>query len=57
MGPGVVKLGREAGVATPANDEVCATLAVHAAGRAEGAIHDIGKIAGGAKCDPVHKRA
>ena len=32
---GVVKLGREAGVPTPANEEVCATLAVHAAGRAK----------------------
>ena len=30
---GVVKLGSEAGVATPANDAVCAILAVHAAGR------------------------
>ncbi|HUQ27593.1 MAG TPA: 2-dehydropantoate 2-reductase [Usitatibacter sp.] len=32
---GVAKLGREAGVATPANDAVCAILAVHAAGRAK----------------------
>jgi 2-dehydropantoate 2-reductase len=32
---GVVKLGQEAGVATPANDSVCAILAVHAAGRAK----------------------
>jgi 2-dehydropantoate 2-reductase len=31
---GVAKLGREAGVATPANDEACAILAGHAAGRA-----------------------
>jgi 2-dehydropantoate 2-reductase len=29
---GVVKLGKEAGVATPANEAVCAILAVHAAG-------------------------
>jgi 2-dehydropantoate 2-reductase len=32
---GVVKLGKEAGVATPANEAVCAILAVHAAGRAK----------------------
>jgi 2-dehydropantoate 2-reductase len=32
---GVVKLGSEAGVATPANEAVCAILAVHAAGRAK----------------------
>ena len=32
---GVVKLGRQAGIATPANDAVCAILAVHAAGRAK----------------------
>jgi len=31
---GVVKLGREAGVATPANEAVCAILSVHANGRA-----------------------
>ena len=30
---GVVKLGKEAGVATPANEAVCAILSVHAAGR------------------------
>jgi 2-dehydropantoate 2-reductase len=30
---GVVKLGREVGVATPANEAVCAILAVHAEGR------------------------
>jgi 2-dehydropantoate 2-reductase len=30
---GVVKLGSEAGIATPANEAVCAILAVHAAGR------------------------
>jgi 2-dehydropantoate 2-reductase len=32
---GVVKLGKEAGVATPANEAVCAILAVHAAGGAK----------------------
>ncbi len=31
---GVVTLGREAGVPTPANEEVCALLAAHTAGRA-----------------------
>ena len=31
---GVVKLGKEAGVETPANDAVCAILAPHAGGRA-----------------------
>ena len=32
---GVVKLGREAGISAPANEAVCAILAVHAAGRAK----------------------
>ncbi|MFL6804334.1 MAG: ketopantoate reductase family protein, partial [Xanthobacteraceae bacterium] len=31
---GVLKLGKEAGVPTPANEAVCAILAVHANGRA-----------------------
>jgi 2-dehydropantoate 2-reductase len=30
---GVVKLGKEKGVPTPANEAVCAILAVHAAGK------------------------